>query len=243
LRRNASAPSFFSQSPEKHYMSDSEIPFGAIFDWDGVIIDSAESHKKSWHHLADEVDRELPEDFFEKSFGQRNVNIIPNFLGWTDDEQEVERLSRRKEELYRELIKANGIEALAGVKLLLEDLHASGVPCVIGSSTERKNIEVVLELLGFEEYFQGIVAGDEVSRGKPDPEVFLRCAEMTGQEPPRCVVFEDSRHGIEAAIAGKMKTVAVATTHPLSEFEDADLAVISLAEISAERLRRLWESA
>jgi beta-phosphoglucomutase len=101
---------------------------------------------------------------------------------------------------------------------------------------------VVLGVLGFEDYFQGIVAGDDVSSGKPDPEVFLRCAEMTGCEPRDCVVFEDTRHGIEAAIAGNMKSVAVATTHPLSEFEDADLAVISLAEISVERLRTLWDN-
>lgn len=221
-------------------MSNTEKRFGAIFDWDGVIIDSANSHKKSWFRLADEENRDLPEDFFEKSFGQRNVNIIPNFLGWTHEEGEVERLSRRKEELYRELVQADGIEALAGVKLLLEDLHEHDLPCVIGSSTERENIEVVLGVLGFEDYFQGIVAGDEVSKGKPDPEVFLRCAEMTGFHSRDCVVFEDSRHGIEAAIAGNMKTVAVATTHPLAEFEDADLSVISLAEVSVARLSTLW---
>jgi beta-phosphoglucomutase-like phosphatase (HAD superfamily) len=112
---------------------------------------------------------------------------------------------------------------------------------VIGSSTERKNIEVVLDMLDFQDHFRGIVAGDEVARGKPDPEVFLRCAEITGFDPEHCVVFEDSRHGIEAAVQGRMKTVAVATTHPLQHFDDADLAVISLAEVSVDRLRTLWE--
>jgi HAD superfamily hydrolase (TIGR01509 family) len=222
---------------------DTQTPasWGALFDWDGVIIDSSSSHKESWERLANETGLPLPEGHFKKGFGRKNEFIIPHLLEWTNDVAEIERLSLRKEALYREVIAERGLDPLPGVRVWLERLREAGVPCAIGSSTHRANIDLSLGIIGLGEFFAGIVCGDDVSQGKPHPEVFLKAAARMGRPPARCVVFEDAFVGIEAARAGGMKVVAVATTHPLAELTAADLAVSRLDELVPAMLARWFE--
>jgi HAD superfamily hydrolase (TIGR01509 family) len=210
--------------------------WGAIFDWDGVIIDSSRHHEQSWERLADEEKRVLPEGHFRAGFGRKNEFIIPEILSWSSEADEVRRLSLRKEALYREVVAEWGLEALPGVREWLQRLHDAGVPCAIGSSTHRANIDLSLKLLGIAEYFQAIVTSEDVTKGKPDPQVFLTAASKIDRAPQRCVVFEDALVGIEAAKAGGMRVVAVATTHPLSELRHADQAVERLDELQPDTL-------
>ncbi|MES2569434.1 MAG: HAD family phosphatase, partial [Verrucomicrobiota bacterium] len=208
-------------------MSNSSTPaaWGALFDWDGVIIDSRTHHEESWERLASEAGRALPPGHFLQGFGRKNDFIIPGILGWTSDPAEITALSLRKEELYREVVRDRGLSALPGVHVWLERLREAGVPCSIGSSTHRANIELSLGMIGLAGYFQAIVTAEDVTTGKPDPEVFLLAARRIARLPERCVVFEDAHVGIAAARAGGMRVVAVATTHPREELAHADLAV------------------
>ena len=201
--------------------ADTFKPFGAIFDWDGVVIDSSIQHERSWEMLAEEVGKPLPTDHFKQGFGKRNAVIIPEILGWTNDMEVVDRLGRRKEELYRELVKSDGIKALPGIRELLVELKAVGIPCVVGTSTERKNLELAFDLLDLADFFQGAVCSEDVIRGKPDPEVFLKAAALMDLSPERCVVLEDSAHGIEAARSGNMKALGLATTREAEKLEGA----------------------
>src|ERR1700761_8705150 len=146
---------------------------GAIFDWDGVIINSAAHHEVSWERLAKECDKVLPDGHFKRGFGMKNEVIIPELLKWTSVPTEVRILSLRKEALYREIVREKGIEPLPGVKEFLQALKNDGVPCVIASSTHLENITATLEVLKLEEYFAFVVSAEDVKRGKPDPEVFL----------------------------------------------------------------------
>jgi beta-phosphoglucomutase-like phosphatase (HAD superfamily) len=107
----------------------------AIFDWDGVILDSSRHHEESWERLAKEEGRILPEGHFLKGFGRRNVEIMRDMLKWSEDLAEIQRLSSRKEELYREVVKDWGIESLPGVREWLERLKKEGIACGIGSQT------------------------------------------------------------------------------------------------------------
>ncbi len=203
---------------------------GAIFDWDGVIIDSEAQHRRSWDRLAEETGLSFPKGAFEKSFGMRNAQIIPDILGWAapGDHGEIARLADRKESLYREEIRSQGIEALPGIRDFLDVLRTAGIPCAVGSSTSRKNIETVLELTQLGGCFDVIVSAEDVSRGKPEPDVFLRAAERLGVEPADCVVFEDAHVGIEAARRGGMRVVGLATTHPAESLSAADVVAKSL---------------
>lgn len=212
--------------------------WAALFDWDGVIIDSSRHHEESWERLAREGSLILPDGHFKKGFGRKNEFIIPNILGWTSEEAEIRRLSLRKEALYREVVAEWGLEPLAGVRTWLERLRDSGVPCAIGSSTHRANIDLSLELIGLKAFFQKIITAEDVKAGKPDPEVFLKGAAALGVPAERCVVFEDALVGIAAARAGGMKVVAVATTHPVEELHDADRAVHRLDELQPADLAK-----
>jgi len=211
-------------------------PWGAIFDWDGVIIDSSRHHEESWERLAREENRTLPAGHFKLGFGRKNEMIIPEILGWTHDSAEIHRISLRKEELYREVVKDWGIEPLPGVTTWLTRLQEAGVPCVIGSSTHRANIDLSLGLLGLAGFFQDLVTAEDVTRGKPDPQVFLTGAKRINRAPERCVVFEDAFVGIEAARAGGMRVVGIATTHPKEALTGADRAVVRLDELQPAEL-------
>jgi beta-phosphoglucomutase family hydrolase len=210
--------------------------WGALFDWDGVIIDSSSHHEESWERLAREVGKPLPEGHFKKTFGRKNEFIIPEMLQWTRETAEIRTLSLRKEALYREVVAERGVEALPGVRTWLERLQSAGVPCAIGSSTHRENIQLSLGMIGLGEFFQGIVTSEDVTLGKPHPEVFLAAASRVDRAPERCVVFEDALVGIQAARAGGMKVVAVATTHPAEELTSADRTVHRLDELQPAQL-------
>jgi len=204
---------------------------GALFDWDGVVIDSSAQHEESWELLAKEVGRPLPEDHFVRGFGMKNQVIIPGILGWTNDPEEIHRYSLRKESLYREIVRERGIQPLPGVRELLELLEEHGVPCSVASSTHRENIEVIFDAIGLRRFFKAVVTSEDVSHGKPDPEVFLKSAARIGCDPRKCIVFEDAHVGIEAARAAGARVIAVATTNPIEKLGVADAAVASLGEV------------
>jgi len=190
---------------------------GVIFDWDGVVINSASLHEKSWEMLANELGLSLPKDHFVLGFGKRNEIIIPQILKWTQNKDEISLWGKRKEELYRDLGKAEGIPILEGVRILLQSLAREEIPCVIGTSTEKNNLSLAFEQLKIGHFFSGSVCSEDVTRGKPDPEVFLKAAQIINQAPENCVVLEDSTHGIEAAISGGMKALGLSTTRTETE--------------------------
>ena len=212
---------------------------GAIFDWDGVIINSAAQHEVSWDRLAKECGKTLPENHFKRGFGMKNEVIIPELLGWTTAPVEIRILSLRKEAIYREVVREQGMTALPGVEPWLRTLRDEGIPCAIASSTHRENITTTLDVLGLEEFFSAIVTAEDVKRGKPDPEVFRTAAQRMGVEPIDAVVFEDALVGITAAQAAGMGVVAVATTEPKEKLAHADWVVDRLDELS---VAQLWGS-
>jgi beta-phosphoglucomutase family hydrolase len=220
-----------------------QVSFGAIFDWDGVIIDSAELHERSWHRLADEIGKEIMPDSFIRGFGMRNEHIIPEIYGWTRDAGEIERLSERKEELYRELVRNAGMTPLPGVVEWIERLKIAEIPRVVASSTPRLNIDAVLDLLGLCDAFNAIVSAEDVTHGKPHPEIFLNAAARIKTPRERAVVFEDAHVGIQAAHAAGMRVIAITTTHPVDQLSAADLVVESLDELTVERVAELVRSA
>jgi len=213
--------------------------FGAIFDWDGVIINSAGQHELSWERLAKECGKTLPEDHFKRGFGMKNEVIIPELLGWTTVPVEIRILSLRKEAIYREVVREQGMTALPGVEPWLRMLAEGGIACAIASSTHRENITTTLDVLGLEKFFSVIIAAEDVSRGKPDPEVFLTAAKKIGVEPADAVVFEDALVGITAAQAAGMRVVAVASTEPKEKLAHANWVVDRMDELS---VAQLWSS-
>lgn len=222
-------------------MPSSAGKFAAIFDWDGVIVDSSFAHEKSWDLLAAEEKRTLPPGHFKKGFGRKNEFIIPEILGWAYAPAEVKRLADRKEALYREIVAASTLEPLPGVRALLEGLREEGIPCAVGSSTHRANIDMAMRMLGLGEFFQGVVTSEDVTRGKPAPDVFLKAAATVGCAPGRGVVFEDALAGVEAGLAGGFAVIAVETTNPAALLATVNPTRIvhRLTEVTAGLVREL----
>ena len=216
------------------------MQLGALFDWDGVVIDSSEQHEESWELLAAEIGKPLPADHFLRGFGMKNQVIIPRILRWTDDPDEIHHYSLRKEQLYREIVRERGIQPLPGVVELLRMLSRHEVRCAVASSTHRENIETIFDVIGVRPFFDAVVTAEDVSHGKPDPEVFLKSAERIGCPPEACVVFEDAHVGIEAGLAAGAKVIAVATTNPLESLGKAHLAVASLEDVGWDAFSGLF---
>ena len=164
--------------------------------------------------------------------------IIPA-LGWGDEPALVRELADRKEDLYRQLVAAEGVTVLPGARELLIALKEAGIPRAVGSSTPRGNLDALFAATGLDAFFDQVVCGSDVLLGKPDPEVFLKGADLLGLPPQRCLVIEDAFAGIEAARRGGMKVVGVATTNPLSSLDECDLAVETLLEVSPSKLAAL----
>jgi len=219
-------------------------PFAVIFDLDGVLIDSHDQHRESWFALAQEIGLPLSDEQFKRSFGMRNEMCIPEVFRWAEKHEgdQIQQWGDRKEELYRELLASGGLHPLPGVVALLESLVDAGIPFGLGSSTSVKNIAVCFATTGLDKFFGSQYTGaEDVSRGKPHPDVFLEAARKLGVAPETCVVIEDAHVGVEAAVAGGMKVVAVTTTHPRESFVGLGAAMVvdSLVELDAETLRGL----
>lgn len=217
---------------------------GTIWDWDGIIIDSAKQHEESWHLLAKEIGVPMTHEMFVESFGMKNTHILPKLFKWCaeEDTTRIAELGNRKETLYRDIVRRDGITPLPGVIEILSSLQSAGIPCSVGSSTPRENIECIIDLAGLSGFFNAITAAEDVSHGKPDPEVFLIAAQKIDRDPTHCVVFEDAHVGIEAGLAAGMKTVAVATTHPEESFPEAHLSIPSLTQIDLPTLIALLQT-
>jgi beta-phosphoglucomutase family hydrolase len=211
---------------------------GVIWDLDGVIADTAHYHRKAWQETFRKMGREFTEDDFKYSFGLRNYDIIPGILGKEISNEEINRISDEKEVVFRRLIAGN-IKPLPGVIVLMKSLEDAGFQMGLASSTPRENIHLVLEGLGIRNYLKCVIAAEDVSRGKPDPQVFLLAAVKLGIEPGDCIVIEDAVAGVAAARSAGMRCLAITTTHPRGSLREADLIVDSLVEVSVDDIERL----
>jgi len=206
---------------------------GAIFDWDGIIIDSHDHHEAAWADLIAETGHRVPDDFMKRSFGMRNEQIFPEFFEGVEegDHALIRDLADQKETHYRNRLRRDGIDPLPGVREILDTLAAHEVPCAVGTSTPLENVNLVMELTGLRGCFAAISSAEDVRFGKPDPEVFLVAAGRIKRDPAQCVVFEDAHVGLEAGRRAGMRTIGVATTHPIDSLE-AELAVTDLAGLT-----------
>jgi beta-phosphoglucomutase len=192
----------------------------AIFDHDGVLVDSLEIHQQAWLDLGQRTGLGLTPEFVHQTFGMTNPSIFRLLLGDAISEADMARYSDLKEECYRGRARGR-ITLMDGVREVLDALTASGARLAIGSSGVRENLELTVHECGLDGRFAAIAALEDITKGKPDPQVFLVAATRSGVEPARCVVFEDAPVGIQAAKAAGMYAVGVTTSHPAAALWDA----------------------
>jgi beta-phosphoglucomutase len=219
----------------------STLPAAAIFDMDGVLVDSNPFHLQKWMDLLEENHipysaKALPEQIL----GKRNDDAFRLFFGPQLTRQEMRHLGEQLEERFRAAFGPHA-KPLPGLVPLMRQLEAAGVPMAVASSAMRPNIEFVVDALAFRPFFRALVSGDDVRFPKPHPEIYLKTAEKLGVDPKACVAFEDSFPGVEAVKAAGMKCVAIASTFPLEGLRArADLAVPSFEDLSLRKLQQLF---
>ena len=183
----------------------------ALFDLDGVIVDTAKFHYLAWRELANGLGFDLTEAQNERLKGisrMESLDVILGMGGVTLGDEEKLRLATIKNGRYVEMIKTiDASEILRGAKEYLLELRARGVKVALGSAS--KNAEIILKNLGIWELFDVVIDGNKVGKSKPDPEVFLLGAKGLGIAPTACVVYEDAAAGVEAAKAGGMYAVGI----------------------------------
>ncbi len=179
-----------------------------LWDVDGVIIDSAEQHRRAWEQLARENGLPYSDEAFWATFGMRNTDVIPRLFGVEGPSERIAALGERKETIYRELLEREAT-TLPGARELLAALHTAGYRQALCSSAPPANIEAIIRLLGLAEFLDGYVSGESVAHGKPAPDIFLAGARLLGIAPERCVVIEDAPAGVAAARAGGMRCIGV----------------------------------
>lgn len=214
-----------------------------IWDVDGTLVDTAEHHFRAWERFASEIGQPFTKADFAATFGMRNPEILRKLFKEDADDALCAKWGEQKESHYRASVREEGTQLLPGVACLLKQFAEAGWPQAVGSSAPRGNLDLLLSVTNTQSYFGAVITGDDVTRGKPDPEVFLTAASRLGAEPARCVVFEDAAAGVEAARAGGMKCVAVTFVghHPTDKLRaaGADVVVASLEEITAEQVAGL----
>jgi beta-phosphoglucomutase len=214
---------------------------GVIFDMDGVLIDSYHAHLQSWRRMLREHGRDMTEEQFASTFGYTNPDIFatlyPQF-----DRADYDALGEQKEEAFRDII-AEHSPAMPGVEPLLNRLAEAGAMLAIGSSGPADNVRTVLDNLPGGRHIAAITHGQEVRRGKPDPEVFLTAADKIDLPPQHCAVIEDAPAGIQAAKAAGCIAIGLTGTVTAEKLSHADTIVHSLEEITVELVGQLLDSA
>jgi beta-phosphoglucomutase len=212
----------------------------AIFDMDGTMVNNTPYHLKSWqalfkkHGLGDLQ----PQTYYTEISG---IPIIDTLKGLFADADEaiLKSLLKEKEDLYREFYTPY-IAPVNGLENLLIELKDAGFKLAIASSATADDIDFVLNHVQVRQYFDVIIDGNRVSKGKPNPQIFLKAAADLNILPQDCVVFEDSMAGIKAANAAQMKVVGITTGQPADKLQPSNLVITDFTELTVEKLEALF---
>lgn len=211
---------------------------GFIFDLDGVIVDTAKYHYLAWRNLANSLGFDFTEEQNELLKGVSRVQSLEILLeiGKVElsEEKKQELLVKKNKEYLGYVYKMTSDEILPGVNQLLDFLDANNIKFALGSAS--KNAPLILEKVGLYNRFKAIVDGNDVSKAKPDPEVFLIGAKKLNMNPENCVVVEDAIAGVQAANAAKMVSIGIGDAKVLSE---ADYIFNDMAAITSDFLNNL----
>jgi HAD superfamily hydrolase (TIGR01509 family) len=222
--------------PHPTEFANTEAPL-AIFDHDGVLVDSLSMHQDAWVEMGKRCGLPVSADLILETFGMTNPSIFARLFGEERPADELARYSDIKEECYR-TVALERVKLMDGVRELLDGLRDAGFKLAIGSSAVMANLDLTVEACGLHGYFSAIASVEDIRRGKPDPEVFLVAARKAGANPARTVVFEDAVVGIQAAKAAGMRAVGVGTTTTTAALlaAGADEAVANLVDYDVNLL-------
>ena len=190
-----------------------------IFDMDGTLVDNIPYHKTAWLNFLKKHNIDLKEhEFHAQNHGTMGEMII-RFFGSNLSIKKIKELGEEKEQIYRDLYKTE-VKEIDGLSKLLNHFKTKGIKSAIATMGDPRNISFILDTLKIRRCFHSVTGGHEVSKGKPDPEIFELSLKKLGHNPKECIVIEDSIGGIKSAISARMRVVGISTTHSKEELLD-----------------------
>ncbi len=201
---------------------------------DGVIVDNHTYHVKAWEVFCNRHGIQFDEESFRaKYFGKNNFDILNGLMSTPPTTSQINYLGEEKETIYRELYQKD-ISPVKGLVAFLIKLKESGIKTAVATSAPTSNLDFTLDNLDIRHLFDAIVDASGISKGKPDPEIYLKAASLLNIKPDNCVVFEDSISGIKSGQNAGMKVVALITTHTIDELPKTSIAINDFTQISVE---------
>lgn len=215
--------------------------FVLIFDLDGVIADTGDLHEKAWFSYCEKYNIHITSKLFRKQlFGRSNKETFKILLNREIDDNELSSIVNEKESFFRKLASGN-LTPVKGLVNFLDMAEKTGISMSVASSAPLINVEFTLEQTGTARYFRTITSAEEVINSKPNPDIFLLAAKKMGTPANKCLVFEDSFAGIEAAEKAGMKLITLATTHSQEELPKGHLCIPNFDKLSLDMIERLLE--
>ena len=211
----------------------------ALWDLDGVLVDSAEVHYRAWLQALDEDAHLFTLQRFHATFGTTNRAVLLDLFDNQISEQKIDYISTQKKEYFNQLIYDNA-KLMAGVYDWLEYFQSQGVKQAVASSANSEYIEQIVVHVGIAHFFKVVLSAEKM-RSKPQPDVFLAAATQLDALPENCIVFEDALAGIQAAKRAGMHCVAIASTHTPSALQSADIIITSFQELMKAQVQSLWD--
>lgn len=201
----------------------------ALFDLDGVLVDSEGIYSEFWKKTGEDFGIGVP-NFEQVIKGSTLEQILAKYFASEEERIKVSRLIAEHEKTMRYTL-------FDGADGFLAKLHAKGVPmAIITSSNADKMERLYAQNPGFRDYFSAVIVDKDVTRSKPDPEGYLKAAAMLGASPEECIVFEDSINGVKAGVAAGAKVIALSTTNAPERLAPlTDTVVPSLSEVDADK--------
>lgn len=210
---------------------------GIIFDQDGTMIDNMMVHHWAWKGILSDLGLDMSiEEVMEKVHGI-NEEILLRLFGDTYSLEERQQISLDKEAQYRETFRPQ-LKLIEGLDSFLKEAKAKGIPMGVATAAPPENMDFVLDGLHIRDMFKVTLHARDVTKGKPDPEVYLKAAEGLGIPPEECVVFEDSPTGARSAFNAGIPVIVIKTTHAEKDFEGIPVLrfIDDFSEISIDAL-------
>ena len=212
------------------------LPRAVLWDLDGTLVDTAAQHMAAWSAVLTPRGVDFTRERFLGTFGRRNLDVLRDLLAEDLSEEMVREIGGAKEEHFRALVRTGPLHMLPGSADWLRRLRETGWRQAIASSAPHANIAATLDGLALHGAFDAIAGEEDVTRGKPDPQIFLAAAAKLGVPPHRAIVVEDAPAGVAAARAAGMRVIGVRTGHGNLE---ADLVVDTLDLLLLDAFERL----
>lgn len=194
-----------------------------LFDMDGVIVDTEPLHHKAYYGIFKEIGVKVPLELYESFTGQSTKNVCTQIKDIFELDIEVDDLICKKRALFKDYFDNDpNFDLLSGVKDLIEFYHHHQIKLVLASSASMNTIDWVFNRFNLNPYFMGKISGADLQESKPNPEIFIKAAEIAGEERAHCLVIEDSTNGIKAAYEAGIYCIAYQSPH--SKNQDYRLA-------------------